>query len=441
MSSLISYQKFKHKYNLSDEKFRKANIAWVDLEKIYEHYCSLRDYLLPTAKSIVEVLLSVSNVHSVKYRVKDAEHLIEKIIRKRSDGRDINISNYYDEITDLIGIRVLHLFKEDWEAIHDFISEQWTLKEKPTANIRNGDSEKLTAGYVNKGCDIKIHKAGYRSLHYLIVSNLTKKQYVGEIQVRTIFEEAWSEIDHKVRYPYNTQEKVLSDYLEIFNRLAGSADEMGSYINCLSKKLDEKDMTYEDKLREKDKIISELQNEVEQLKRQRIDLNIEANNQYPVKREDRTPKDLMMSELSLKNLDKYLEKANNPLKVNNLAESAGFTVKSIYWSGRNAEPLLELKLYLETVHINSIKELDQFIENNLSHAKDYYKAQVSAAKDNWYTNIAFNIVLLIIMNNLEIFGSDKLIKMGWYGKIAERVVAVAAKWKKENNFNPTPYIA
>ena len=60
-----------------------------------------------------------------------------------------------------------------------------------------------------------------------------KHHYTIELQVRTIFEEAWSEIDHKIRYPYFMHDKLFSEYLLILNRLAGSADEMGTYIKFL----------------------------------------------------------------------------------------------------------------------------------------------------------------------------------------------------------------
>ena len=48
---------------------------------------------------------------------------------------------------------------------------------------------------------------------------------------------AWSEIDHKIRYPYDTQNDMLGEYLAIFNRIVGSADEMGSFIKKLKEEL------------------------------------------------------------------------------------------------------------------------------------------------------------------------------------------------------------
>ena len=57
-----------------------------------------------------------------------------------------------------------------------------------------------------------------------------KRKLVAEIQVRTIFEEGWSEIDHKVRYPNFSENELIGYFLEIFNRMAGSADDMGGFV-------------------------------------------------------------------------------------------------------------------------------------------------------------------------------------------------------------------
>jgi len=68
--------------------------------------------LQTTATYVVERLRTVPEVHSLKSRIKDAEHLVEKIIRKKYQRSDITVDceNYEEIITDLVGVRVLHLF-------------------------------------------------------------------------------------------------------------------------------------------------------------------------------------------------------------------------------------------------------------------------------------------------------------------------------------------
>jgi hypothetical protein len=54
-----------------------------------------------------------------------------------------------------------------------------------------------------------------------------------EIQVRTIFEEAWAEIDHQFRYPNDPNDPYLEASLIILNGMAGTADMLGTLIGGL----------------------------------------------------------------------------------------------------------------------------------------------------------------------------------------------------------------
>ena len=101
--------------------------------------------------------------------------------------------------------------------IHDFITKNWKLNETPTANVRKGDSEEFIGKFKEKDCEIHEHKFGYRSVHYIVKSQPAKELHLAEIQVRTIFEEGFSEIDHRVRYPYYQDNLILASYLDIFN--------------------------------------------------------------------------------------------------------------------------------------------------------------------------------------------------------------------------------
>jgi putative GTP pyrophosphokinase len=164
------------------------------------------------------------------------EHLIAKIIRKKLEqpALDFDISSYEARVTDLIGIRALHLFKNEWRTIHQFVTETWDLHEKPIAYVRDGDAEDLICDFEKADCDVRKHSFGYRSIHYVLKSQPAKCVQLAELQVRTIFEEGWSEIDHRVRYPRQSNNPYLASYIILFNRLAGSADEMGTFIESLS---------------------------------------------------------------------------------------------------------------------------------------------------------------------------------------------------------------
>jgi putative GTP pyrophosphokinase len=214
----------------------KARTTRAELEAIKQDFEKKAHRYEQAAKGITDILLKTPSVHSVRYRIKDSEHLIEKVVRKRLENnkRDITIENYEEELTDLAGVRILHLFKGDWQYIHQFIIDTWGLHEKPTAYFRKGDSNEILDMFTIQNCEVKEHPAGYRSVHYIAQTSLTKSICNVEIQVRTIFEEGWSEVDHKIRYPNFSNNPLTNDLLMMLNRSAGSADEMSSFVQGLS---------------------------------------------------------------------------------------------------------------------------------------------------------------------------------------------------------------
>jgi len=258
--SLLPKQQFLSRYGIKSADFVKTGLVWEDLVKIYNNYTNLKSKLQHSAKAIVDILFSKEareiGVHSVRYRIKDANGLIEKIIRKKLENpaREITIQNYRSEITDLIGIRALHIFKNDLYGIHHFVTGVFTLKEgeTPTHYYREGDEEDFVKMCKSIGCKQEKHRKGYRSVHYIVSTSLTKENYFAEIQVRTIFEEGWSEIDHKIRYSFkNYSATPFDDSLKNLNRVAGTADEIGSTIKNLEQKEQERILKPKEKGRRK----------------------------------------------------------------------------------------------------------------------------------------------------------------------------------------------
>jgi len=260
-------EKFCSDYSINDEQFSELNIDWDTLENIYNDYCKRTRSLEQSAIFIVNSLMKLPNVHSVRFRVKNPEHLIEKIIRKKTDNHDriITRDNYLYEITDLIGIRVIHLFKEEWLPIHSHIQTTWNLKETPVGYYRKGDTQNYINSIKEQDCDVREHENGYRSIHYIIEFKPEKTTFYAEIQVRTIFEEGWSEIDHRIRYPYNTSNDLYNQFLLILNRLAGSADEMGTFIRNLELKFYRDEADFKKKILEKSQRIRDLEIKIENL--------------------------------------------------------------------------------------------------------------------------------------------------------------------------------
>ena len=283
---MIAKDKFLGKYKISNETFSSTGLSWDLLEEIFCNYSGQSSQFLAAANLISDYLRQIHEVHSLKFRIKDPEHLIEKIVRKKIEdpSRDITLETYRVEITDLIGVRALHLFKDEWSHIHQAVTSTWDLHETPKAYIRSGDSEQ---SFKENGCEINHHVAGYRSVHYLVKSQPAKFLFIAELQVRTIFEEGWSEIDHKLRYPHDLDNEILAEYLAIFNRLAGSADEMGTHIQRLKTRLVELEGEVMSREQERQKTLIDLESlkvklQSEAADKKKLQEAIDSISKYPI---------------------------------------------------------------------------------------------------------------------------------------------------------------
>jgi putative GTP pyrophosphokinase len=236
-------KEFWEKCGLNRERWDKLKTHHPIIEDIYKDYKSRSDELNNVAISLSSFLQKMTGVHSVRWRIKSPEHLVAKICRKKEAGiekyQTISVENYRDVITDLIGIRVLHLLKEDFSQLHGEIISTWDVAEEPIAYLRVGDQQDLRELYEQLGLEVENHADGYRSIHYIILTNFTKNSIKCELQVRTIFEEGWSEIDHKIRYPEFSNEPLVLEFVNIFNRLSGAADEMGTFALKLSNDIEQ----------------------------------------------------------------------------------------------------------------------------------------------------------------------------------------------------------
>ena len=237
-------------YNMTERNLEEAGIDWAELESILNEYQKIEELLRDIGKDFINDYLydiDKAGIHSYRYRTKEPGHLLEKIIRKRKENpdkfADLDHTNFYKYITDLRGIRVFFLYREDWIHFHHYITRtfennpdiyvedrledfdeninHYYIAERPKVYKRPGDSRIYDA----KEIDI-IAGGIYRSLHYII----KYKGYYVEIQGRTLFEEGWSEIDHDIVYPYYKDDEMLKDFSKLLNRLSGMADEMSSYF-------------------------------------------------------------------------------------------------------------------------------------------------------------------------------------------------------------------
>jgi len=170
-------------------------------------------------------------IHSIKSRLKDPDHLADKLRRKLSKGEVITKENIFTSITDFIGIRVLHLYQEQLEPIHIAINEKvacgdWVFVEPPKAYTWDPESVQF---YNNLDIHTELKDTFYTSIHYLVKPN-NQNPICCEIQVRTLFEEIWGEIDHTINYPNPTDSIACKEQLRVLAKLVSTGTRLADSI-------------------------------------------------------------------------------------------------------------------------------------------------------------------------------------------------------------------
>lgn len=169
-------------------------------EGLYSSFCKKTSELM---KNLVEI----NNIipHQITSRVKDSERLYEKIERKKDKYSNLS------DITDLVGIRIITYFEDDVDKIAKIIENEFKIDTENSIDKRILETDKF----------------GYRSLHYVIsldtertkLSEYKKfKPLKAEIQIRSILQHAWAEIEHDIGYKGEIE---IPDFAKRrFNRIA-----------------------------------------------------------------------------------------------------------------------------------------------------------------------------------------------------------------------------
>lgn len=169
-------------------------------------------------------------VHSIRSRMKDREHLQDKLHRKILRARrlgepfDITAENLLTKITDLGGIRILHLHTRQIEQINKHLME--IIHEQPIELIegpsaRTWDDEYRTM-FKGLGIETQSSENMYTSVHYVVASR-SRTTVTCEIQVRTLMEEVWGEVDHTLNYPHPTDSVPCREQIRALARSTSSA--------------------------------------------------------------------------------------------------------------------------------------------------------------------------------------------------------------------------
>lgn len=169
--------------------------------------------LLEEAHAVVSGLVSEAGIkiHDITARLKTPSSLAEKLRRK---GRYSQLS----EVTDLVGLRVITYFERDVTAVARLLEAHFEVDWEHS---------------VDKSKMLDPDRFGYMGVHYVL--RLDGQTQGFEVQIRSILQHAWAEIEHDLGY--KSREAVPREVQRRFYRLAGLlevADEEFMAIHRLS---------------------------------------------------------------------------------------------------------------------------------------------------------------------------------------------------------------
>jgi len=221
----------------------KTNIPSKDI--LRQNYEAYNPYFSEIMQKVVEKLqdnLKLSSQPTYKHRVKSFNSYYKKVLRLKSD--QFEETNRMIYLTDMMGIRLICAFMEDINFAVDQIKNLFEIKEVEV-----------------KGAQKKFSEFGYESTHVLIkipsdiseelnakYSNLEppSNELVCEIQIRTILQDAWAEVEHELIYKteFNPFDIPLRRKLASINASLTLADitfqEIRDYQNKLQKEMEER---------------------------------------------------------------------------------------------------------------------------------------------------------------------------------------------------------
>ncbi|MDN3692712.1 hypothetical protein QWZ06_10685 [Chryseobacterium tructae] len=206
--------------NENKNQIVESSVNWfIEKRHLFKKLCFKIESIL------VEVLEEEKlSFHAITSRVKDVESFRNKISNEKYD-------NPIEQITDLSGIRIITYVEDDVKKISKIVE-----------NIFEIDNEKSIDKSKNLGTD----KVGYKSVHYIgklkkdrlkLVEYKSLEGLVFEIQIRSILQHAWAEIEHDRNYKFSG--KLPDEIARRFMLLSGSLEIADREFNNISKEIDE----------------------------------------------------------------------------------------------------------------------------------------------------------------------------------------------------------
>ncbi len=200
----------------------------------YESYIPDFKILLDRLEVRLKDCVQTSSAPTYKGRIKNFNSYYRKLLRVMPTGIEGN--GDFPVISDIIGFRIICAFLEDLTEVERSLRSCFTIYEVE-----------------RKGADRHFREFGYESTHILLaippdISNGLRLplNLIFEIQVRTILQDAWAEVEHELVYKseFSPFDLPLKRKLASINASLSLADiifqEIRDYQNKLNRELDKR---------------------------------------------------------------------------------------------------------------------------------------------------------------------------------------------------------
>jgi ppGpp synthetase/RelA/SpoT-type nucleotidyltranferase len=136
------------------------------------------------------------DIAKVEGRVKDRDECVHKFSRKyrtalEESGTPYEIRHY---ITDLIGVRVVCLYEDELEKVAQIVQSHFDVIDV-TDKVSAIEGTEASFGYKGLHLDLRLNAE-----QAALPQNAAYANQPFELQVRTIIQDAWSVLDHKIKY-------------------------------------------------------------------------------------------------------------------------------------------------------------------------------------------------------------------------------------------------
>ena len=150
-------------------------------------------------RDLLQTILSQArhiDIAKIESRVKDRDECLRKFARKyraalEDSGGPYEIRPY---ITDLIGVRVVCLYEDELEKVAQIVQSHFDVIDV-SDKVSTMEGTEASFGYKGLHLDLRLNAA-----QAALPEHAAYASHAFELQVRTIIQDAWSVLDHKIKY-------------------------------------------------------------------------------------------------------------------------------------------------------------------------------------------------------------------------------------------------